>query len=332
MAQPQLLSERSSRSSRSLVLALVALLVIGAGYVAAFSLLDPFGDPAAHEDPPTASGATFGPAGVPLVHAYVGDELVARVVGPGGPEEERRVRAPEGVHFVAATVPVYSPDSSRVAFVGQASRRPGAEDNLALWVMDVGGGAARKLTDLGSEVSDLAFSPDGRRIAFTDREGLDGDENVFVVGVDGSDRRRVTENPATERAPAFSPDGTRIAYTSDRDGNAEIYAADLAGGAAQRLTRSPADERTPAFSPDGARIAYAAAQDAGARADIHTMDADGGDDVKLTSSPGVDSAPRYSPDGGRILFLRDSGRDSSVHIMTADGAADTVVAGLADVL
>jgi hypothetical protein len=48
MAQPQLLSERSSRSSRSLVLALVALLVIGAGYVAAFSLLDPFGDPAAH--------------------------------------------------------------------------------------------------------------------------------------------------------------------------------------------------------------------------------------------------------------------------------------------
>lgn len=337
MTQPQVLSERRSSSSRSLVLALAALLVIGAGYVAAFSLLDPFGDPADDHDVPTAWGAAFGPGGVPVVHAYVGDELRHRAVGPDRPADAGSgpavVPAPPGVRFAAGTVPAFSADGSRIAFVAYEETSGGASAGpLGLWVMDADGAAPLRLTDLTSEVSDLAFSPDGRRIAFTDREGADGDENVFVVGADGSDRRRVTENPATERAPAFSPDGDRLAYTSDRDGNAEIYAADLDGGAAERLTRTAADERTPAFSPDGERIAFAAAREDGSRADIHTMDADGGDPERLTDAPGVDSAPRYSPDGSRILFVRDSGRDGTVHLVNADGSAETLVTDLADAL
>lgn len=61
----------------------------------------------------------------------------------------------------------------------------------------------------------LAWSPDGRRLAFagfgaTGRSG--GSWDVFVVGWDGMNLRAVVSSPHNEDSPSFSPDGTEIVY------------------------------------------------------------------------------------------------------------------------
>ncbi len=60
--------------------------------------------------------------------------------------------------------PRWSPDGTRIAFT---SKRDGGVPQL--YVMPVGGGEARKLTDLKEDVTQPAWSPDGNRIVFVAR-------------------------------------------------------------------------------------------------------------------------------------------------------------------
>jgi len=127
-----------------------------------------------------------------------------------------------------------------------------------------------------------AWSPDGRRIAFTSTR--DGNAEIYVVDANGTALRRLTSDAADDFAPAWSPDGRRIAFTSTRDGNAELYLGDANGGAAQRLTRSPAGDHMPAWSPDGSRIAFASRRRG--TFDLYVMDAAGRHVRRLTRAPG----------------------------------------------
>jgi hypothetical protein len=96
--------------------------------------------------------------------------------------------------------PVVSPDGSRIAFVSRSASHD-------LVVMDADGTGTHVVVD-GSgitDVSSIAWSPDGSRIAF---EG-NGPRGVYVVGVDGSGLLLLARS-ATR--PYWSPDGTRIVF------------------------------------------------------------------------------------------------------------------------
>lgn len=78
------------------------------------------------------------------------------------------------------SAPIYSPAGDAVAFV-----RGTLHHDDAIWIVDRSGRERRLTTESGFK-SGLAWSPDGRRLAF--RETTTG---VFVVGRDGSGLRRV---------------------------------------------------------------------------------------------------------------------------------------------
>src|SRR5680860_125194 len=93
-----------------------------------------------------------------------------------------------------------------------------------------------------------AFSPDGRRIAFTSNR--DGNPEIYVMAADGTGQTRLTNNTVNEANPAWSPDGTQIAFNSNRDDpNGEIYTMAADGSDQTNRTNSPEDDGQADWGP-----------------------------------------------------------------------------------
>lgn len=93
---------------------------------------------------------------------------------------------------------------------------------------------------------DLAFSPDGRTVAYTANtdpvKAISTNNDIFLVNTDGCGTRRITENRGCEVDPVFSPDGRYLAYTQmARPGyeadQKKLILLDLQSGRRTNLTR-----------------------------------------------------------------------------------------------
>ena len=85
-----------------------------------------------------------------------------------------------------------------------------------------------QLTDNGISDGQPAWSPEGKRIAFTSDRA--GDVEIFVMRSDGSQVEQLTDSPDSDLEPVWSPDGLHLAFTSKRRGNLEVSLMDLADG------------------------------------------------------------------------------------------------------
>lgn len=95
---------------------------------------------------------------------------------------------------------------------------------------------------------DLAWSPDGRRLAYAVRAR--GEHfRIWVFDLDAEKVVPVTDGAADDEAPVWSPDGRYLAFTSDRSGNADVLVMRADGSAVTQITRSPADESLPVWVP-----------------------------------------------------------------------------------
>ncbi len=123
-----------------------------------------------------------------------------------------------------------------------------------LWTVPRAGGRARQLTTGGHEEAP-AFSPDGRRIAFSAR--YDGNLDAYVMPAEGGEPRRLTWYPGDDRVVGWTPDGKSVLFSSDRDAYADfhrLYTVPLDGGPAVVLPMWRGE--TASYSPDGTRVAY----------------------------------------------------------------------------
>lgn len=101
--------------------------------------------------------------------------------------------------------PLFSPDGSMVAFSGDY------DGNVDVYVVPANGGQPRRLTwHPGADVV-LAWTPDGKRVAFrSPRRSTNDPEQMYTVAAEGGPATEVPL-PRVQEA-SYSPDGSHLAY------------------------------------------------------------------------------------------------------------------------
>ena len=112
-------------------------------------------------------------------------------------------------------------------------------------------------------ITDLQFSPDGRRLAFTvSRVPKDSprEQEIWMLNVQSKKTWRFAHSRKSSRNPSWSPDGSQLAFVSDREERAQIYLMPTDGGEAESLTSGKNGVVSLAWSPKGESIAFLATE------------------------------------------------------------------------
>jgi Tol biopolymer transport system component len=206
--------------------------------------------------------------------------------------------------------PTWSPDGYQIAYANWGS----STIHLAAAIYRVrpnGTGLVRLTRRSANNETDPEWSPNGRLIAFSAREG----KGTYVMNRRGGRRRRVARWGGEE---AWSPDGKLIAIA--RENPAAVYVV-RSDGTGLRTVARPHGEGTGglpdldgdlAWSPNGRTLAWSSCRSDGSdrySCAIWLANLGGTAPRQLTSpSPDLgDGEPSWAPDGSVIAFSRASG-------------------------
>jgi hypothetical protein len=133
-----------------------------------------------------------------------------------GQRKKVELRAPGGGRFVQVADPTFSPDGSQIAFAGLVA----GDGQSDVFVVPVGGGTARRVTEDPYVERDLAWGADGIYLASdaTDHGRL----NLFRLDPATGARTRLTTASATDRNPYPRADGS-VLFSSDAAGKQDLY-------------------------------------------------------------------------------------------------------------
>jgi dipeptidyl aminopeptidase/acylaminoacyl peptidase len=219
-----------------------------------------------------------------------------------------------------ASQPRWSPTGDRLAYI--AAAEGGRAQLFVRWMES---GQAVAVTGLPNSPSSLAWSPDGRQIAYT----------MFVP-----------DEGARLGTPLTRPEGaqwadplqviTAVTYRADgqgylRAGYDQLFLVSSEGGAPRQLSYGPYNNGGPlSWTPDGRTLLFSGNRSAnwereGFNTEVYALDIAANRVSALTSRNGPDDEPAVSPDGRLVAYTgyddRERGYENAIlYVMNVDGS------------
>jgi TolB protein len=133
--------------------------------------------------------------------------------------------------------PVWSPDARTIAFTSGRERARGHD----VFELELETGTVTPIVRDGSRtqaamVRDLAFSPAGDRLAFTELVSARGTAAIVVVDVESGEVVVRTEAPGVDEQPSWSPDGEWLVFARSHAGRSDIARMRADGSELELLT------------------------------------------------------------------------------------------------
>ncbi len=245
--------------------------------------------------------------------------------------------------------PKWSPDGNWIAFT---SNRKDNKNNI--YLLNLNGGEAEPLTDVKTGVTNFAWSPDGRSIAFrmADAKSEEEEKNdkakndfrwvdenfkmsrLYVISLQKDangkrDPRKLTSENYNVDDFDWAPDGLRIVFGHTKSPVAnewttsDVSIVEVANGKVTSLTKTPAAESSPVFSPDGKSIAVLVSDNPPRWAQsgvIQIFPAGGGAPKSVAASyDGQPGIAGWSADSKRIYFGEPKGTGTQLYVVDVAG-------------
>jgi dipeptidyl aminopeptidase/acylaminoacyl peptidase len=268
--------------------------------------------------------------------------------------------------------PRWSPDGRAIAFLsarparGDAPVDSGAAGSgnargprTQVWLLPLGGGEPRRLTNLVNGVSSFQWSPDGTKLVVASRSGPsdatkspsdvrhyahanykfndtgwfdDTRSHLWVLELATDRTMQLTSGEDwNDTDPQWSPDSRRIAFVSDRTGKAfdesrdtDVWVIDASGGPLTKISDHATPDTSPRWSPDGQTIAFLCAVPERTHPKIWLAPSTGGRPSRLAAD-GLDLIPaglRWAENGRALYF--ETGVKGAAHLYRVDLATRRV--------
>ena len=123
-----------------------------------------------------------------------------------------------------------------------------------LWIMDLSGSSADRITFSPDIDSRPNWSPQGDQIVFIRDNGLD--TRIVLLDLPSGGESDLVDTDALELDPIFSMDGQSVYYASAENGSIDIWRIELASGQKNVITREGGLERLPVPNKRGDQLIY----------------------------------------------------------------------------
>jgi dipeptidyl aminopeptidase/acylaminoacyl peptidase len=221
-----------------------------------------------------------------------------------------------------------SPDGSQIVY-------PSQKDGKAHLISSEGGVAKQLCLGEGAQ-GNVAFSPDGKQVAFTAIH--EETQVIAVAGTGGNQWPRIISDPNYFAfTPRWFKDGKRLVYfeydsSSMPSWENRLVLADLETGQTKILVDGLGKEAAFTYtagnyapSPDGKYLAYVSEESGWGN--IYLMDLATGQSSRLVRENAEHHEPVWSPDGTKLAYLKSQSSTMTVQMVTLDGQKQSVDEG-----